>query len=217
MASSLIASVFIFMIGWFLSGSFRLLLIRTTGRLSGSDVENIYRTQTAANSDIARELRQARSLCFFGGRGNELTRETFATLWGSDNRRLESVRILLPDPDSSWLSRREYEMEAYDRGYTGDMIGTQIRSNMLYLINKSRDRSDIEVRLYDFPNLGRIVLTDRIAFLTPYTERAHGSESSCLRLRKNGPLYDFAARIFAEAWSASRALPEQERDITSKE
>ena len=219
--SSLVASAVVLIAGWFLSGAFRRLLIRLVSGMCGSDIEDIYRSQAIANPDVAKELRMARSVCFFGGRGNELTRETFAALWTSDNRRLESVRILLPDPSSStrdsWLSRREREMETYDRGYVGRMIETQIRSNIQYLMNKTRNRSDIEVRLYDFPHLGRIVITDRKAFVTPYTDRAHGSESPCLRLRRPGPLYDFAERIFAEAWSTARVITSEGTDTRPAE
>jgi hypothetical protein len=220
-ASSLIASVVVLIAGWFLSGAFRRFLIRFVGKMCGSDIEDIYPTQAIANPDVAKELRVARRVCFFGGRGNELTRETFAALWASDNRRLETVRILLPDPGSStrdsWLSRREREMETYDRGYVGSMIETQIRSNIQYLMNKTRDRSDIEIRLYDFPHLGRIVMTDQVAFVTPYTDRAHGSESRCLRLRSSGPLYNFAERIFSEAWSTARVITPESTDIGSTE
>lgn len=56
----------------------------------------------------------ARWVKVMAGRGNELTRDSFQAVWDEADSRLESVQILLPNPDSgadSYLAHRESEIQ----------------------------------------------------------------------------------------------------------
>jgi hypothetical protein len=65
-------------------------------------------------------------------------------------------------------------------------------------------RDNVELRLFDFPHLARIVATDRVVFFTPYNDAEHGSNGVCIVFRGPGTLYDFWVRLFDKIWSVSR-------------
>lgn len=174
------------------------------------DIERNFATQRDAAKELASAIDRAREVYFFGGRGSELTRSTFDRLWNTPGGRLRQVRILLPDPECSgvgtWFSDRELEMASHDRAYGENLIADQVRTNIRYVARMVSGRPEFEVRLYDFPHLGRIILTDRVAFLTTYTDKEHGSASPCLMFNNKGPFYDFSKRIFDKAWLKATPL-----------
>ncbi|GAA3450811.1 hypothetical protein GCM10018962_26440 [Dactylosporangium matsuzakiense] len=182
-------------------------MITWLARLNDTGVTHTYRRQSEANAALAADLRQAKWVRVFASRGNELTRDSFVELW---NRRAGTVRvkILLPDalsaPDS-WLFQREQEVGEHDLAFRAGLLGRQVQANLDYLRAHVGDRPEVEVRLYDFPHLARIIATDRIAYLTVYSAREHGRNSPCVVFQNPSPMYDFCLRIFDLAWSRASA------------
>jgi hypothetical protein len=175
-------------------------------RMTGLDIVRTYATQSLANVDLAADLARASWIRVLAGRGNELTRDSFADVWRRA-RRLEYVQILLPDPDvgdGSWLAVREEECSRHDPGFNSGLLEDQIRANVRYLSQATNDDPNVELFLYDLPNIVRLIITDRVAYVTTYRRNAHGRNSPCLVAAHSGPLYELATRMFDVAMLKAR-------------
>jgi hypothetical protein len=109
-------------------------------------------------------LARARWVKVLAGRGNELTRDNFRSLWQDVSARLESIQILLPDPGitaNSCLADREAELREWDPGYRVGLLAQQVGANIEYISAVASRRPNLELRLYNLPNICRIVLTTR--------------------------------------------------------
>ncbi|MFI5911390.1 hypothetical protein [Dactylosporangium sp. NPDC051541] len=205
--SSLAASLLVAGIAWLASKRLRQRMITWLARLNGTGVTHTYPRQSEANAVLAADLRQAKWVRVFASRGNELTRDSFVHLW---NRRAGTVpvEILLPNalsaPDS-WLVQREQEVGEHDLAFRTGLLGRQVQANLDYLRAHVGGRPEVEVRLYDFPHLARVIATDRVAYLTTYSAREHGRNSPCVVFQNPSPMYDFCLRIFDLAWSRASA------------
>ncbi|QHF93818.1 hypothetical protein DEH18_07995 [Streptomyces sp. NHF165] len=207
--SSLAASGVLLVLG-FLRGSRPLWwLVAACSWCTGTGLGRVYRRQSSAERDIARELGRARWIKVLAGRGNVLTREAFSALW-SGELPLESVQILLPDPRiraDSWLDRRSHDVCRFDPGFTPDLLRSQVRTNFDYLEHAARAQRNVELHSFNLPNTCRIIATDRAAYITFYSSSAHGRNSPCLYARAPGLLYSFALQQFGSAWSDSSPVP----------
>jgi hypothetical protein len=207
--SSLITSAMCAALVWLTSTRFRSWLTALLSRLTGVGLERVYATQAEANRSLANELSRARWVKILAGRGNELTRDQFAVAWANVPARITAIEVL-PDPESaggdSWLAARESEMSQHDRGFAPGLLADQIRTNIAYIRAQAHGRPAVEMRLFDFPHLCRIVATDRVVFLTTYNEKEHGRNSPCFAFRRATPLYDFALRIFQSVWQGARPV-----------
>ncbi|WP_159943932.1 MULTISPECIES: hypothetical protein [unclassified Nocardiopsis] len=213
--SSLVATTATVGLGWLLSRRVRWWLLAVVSALSGLGVLRVHQHQDDAKPALAEEVGRARWLRVMVGRGNELTRDGFTPLWTGGGRTPESVRVLLPDPGSpapdgsprtggNWLARRELELRQTDPGFGPGLLSEQVRANLHYLNEATRNADGAEVRLYDLPNLYRIIATDNIAFITLYESAAHGRNSPCIVTHRSGRLYDFALHVFDTAWDSAR-------------
>lgn len=206
--SSVAASGLLLILGWMTSARMRQKARRALLKTTGAGVLENFSSQRAASRTIAGAVAESRSIRIMAGRGNELTRDTFESLWEVDSRRKAHVKILLPDPDKSgagsWIDDHQEEAIGYDGGQGEGLIADQIRANVTYVTNMAKNRAHVELALFDFPAIGRLVITEKIAFLTVYSERQHGADSPCVALAAGHPLYDFTVRIFEKIWAASR-------------
>lgn len=177
-------------------------------RLTGAGVARTYPKQSTANTALTDDLRDAKWVHVFASRGNELTRDSFAELW-SRRSGTTPVKILLPDaparPTGSWLDQREREVSGHDPAFRAGLLGRQVKANLDYLHAHLGSRPEVEIKLYDFPHLARVIATDRVAYLTTYSEREHGRNSPCIVFQNPSPMYDFCLRIFDLAWSRARS------------
>ncbi|MER8071355.1 hypothetical protein ABTZ59_23975 [Streptomyces sp. NPDC094034] len=207
--SSLAASGVILVLG-LLRGSRPLWwLVATCSWFTGTGLGRVYRRQSSAEGDIARELGRARWIKVLAGRGNVLTREVFSPLW-SGELPLESVQILLPDPSTrtdSWLDRRSHDVCRFDPGFTPNLLRSQVQTNIHYLVHVSGTQRNFELRSFNLPNSYRVIATDQAAYITFYSNSAHGRNSPCLYARATGLLYIFALQQFESAWMDSSPVP----------
>ncbi|MFD8003457.1 hypothetical protein [Streptomyces mirabilis] len=84
------------------------------------------------------------------------------------------------------------------------MIAENIRNNVDYVKNRISRLDRAELALYDLPVIGRLVITEKIAFITPYSNRRHGADSPCVMVASGHPLYELADRLFVKFQQASR-------------
>jgi hypothetical protein len=207
--SSVIGSI-VFLAGASLvSSKARWVVTAALSRLVDIDVEFVFRSPRTAADDVQKELRRARFVHLLTGRGNELQRETFSSLF-APGPRLSEISILLPCTEHQaatvdWVDDREAELSAFDPAYGRGTVRGQVRSNAEFLRALP---PPLEVRRYDAPHIGRILVTDRYAYLTPYAEDAHGRDSKVIKFRRGGEMYEFLERLFAKSWlGAHEELP----------
>ncbi|MFF4101380.1 hypothetical protein [Streptomyces sp. NPDC001903] len=207
---SLAASAILLVLGLLRGARPLRWLVAACSRYTGTGLGRVYRHQSSAEQDLARDLRRASWVKVLTGRGNVLTREVFSPLWSAEPTP-RSVQILLPDPDpreDSWLDRRSQEVSRFDPGFTRGLLRSQVRTNIDYVARAARARDGIELRTFNLPNNCRVIATDRAAYLTFYSASAHGRNSPCLYARAPGILYTAALRQFDAAWAHSTpALP----------
>jgi hypothetical protein len=185
----------------------RWVLTAALARLLDIDVEYVFPNPRAAERDLSRELAKSRCVQLFTGRGNEMQRESFATLLGSGTPRATEVRILLPCTEHvasglNWIEDRESELAVIDPAFGQGTLREQIRTTARFL-RPLVVAGRVELRRFDFPHLGRILITDRCAYLTPYPSDAHGRDSRVVKYRRSGDMYEFLERTFQKIWNDS--------------
>jgi hypothetical protein len=79
--SSLAASAIILVLGLVRGSRPLWWLVAICSRLTGTGLARVYRHQSSAEGDIARDLGRASWIKVLAGRGNVLTREVFSPLW----------------------------------------------------------------------------------------------------------------------------------------
>lgn len=208
--SSLAATVLTVATGWFSSRRMRHWPVAALSRLTGFGIQRIYPQQKLANLDLSADLAHARWVKVLTGRGNELTRDSFRQVWQEADSRLESVQILLPDPDPgpvSFLAGRETEIRRYDSGYQPGLLSEQVKSNLAYISTVASKRNNVQLRTCDLPQVCRIILTDRLAYFTCYAASDHGRNSPCAVFSNPGFMYDFALRLFTVTWNHATPRP----------
>ncbi|GAA4147914.1 hypothetical protein [Actinomadura keratinilytica] len=206
-ASSLLATALTVLGSWIGSERSRTWILTFVSRTTGLGVWRVAPRQHLVARQMKLELAEARWVRVLAGRGNELTRDTFASVWRDVGRRIEFVQILLPDSRpsaSSWLRRREADMRRIDPGFSRGLLVEQVRVNAAYIREIAHSRHAVDLRFYDLPNLHRLVITDRVAFITIYSPAEHGRNCPTLVARRPGLMYDYALLLFQTAWPDSR-------------
>ena len=205
---SIIATVVVLLVGGIVSERFRWVLTAAVGRLVDSDVDFVFKSPRAAEKDVREELGKARLVHLFTGRGNELQREVFAPiLGGHPHARIQEIQILLPCTEHApacvdWVQDREEELASFDPAFGARTLRNQVRATSAFLeplVHTAR----VSLRRYDFPHIGRILVTDRCAYLTPYAADAHGRDSKVIKYRRTGEMYEFLDRTFLKVWASS--------------
>lgn len=203
--SSLAASTIVLVLG-LLRGSRPLWwLVALGSRCTGTGLGRVYRHQSAAEPDLARDLSRARWIKVLAGRGNVLTREAFSPVW-TGALPMDSVQVLLPDPHpgaGSWLERRSRDVGMFDAGFTPDLLRRQVETNISYVSRAAGAQRNFELRKFDTPHTCRVIATDHFAYLTFYSSSMHGRNSPCLYARAPGVLYAIALQLFDATWVGS--------------
>jgi len=214
-ASSLLASLVIIGIAGILSKTVRWVLTGLLGRMLDIDIEIVFASPREAAAEVKREIARSAQIFLMTGRGSELQRETFEHLFSSiSSSQACSLYVLLPDIDPTdsqidWVARREQETALFDPAAGKGLLRQQIITTSMFL-DGFDGRSNLRVRYYNLPLMGRILITDRCAFLTPYSKLEHSRKSKVIKYRRGGDMYDFLKRIFDEAWATSRAASGKE-------
>ncbi|MCK5493552.1 MAG: hypothetical protein KAJ14_10620 [Candidatus Omnitrophica bacterium] len=196
----ILAAIFSMKIRWLLIGVFAMIL--------DIDINNVFRNKKAAESNLKEEIDKAKFVYVLAGRGNELQRDPFNSIFSHRNvNRDIPTKILLPQTQFSngefdWLMQREMETAQFDSGYGHGMLHTQVEANAEF-IQRYTQNNKIELQRFNSPNIGRIIVTDRCVFYTPYREDAHGRHSKVYKFRKNGEMYYNFLRLFNQLWNAT--------------
>jgi len=207
--ASLIGGALLLVIAGTLSQKARWILIGVLSRILDVDIDYVFGDKKSCEADMRKEIELAHWVCFFAGRGNELQRDTFSSVFSKHaSDRLDSFRILLPEtslPEGqyNWLNQREQELAAFDPAYGDGLLSNQVESNIAFL-NSHIKGQKIQLRRYNMPNIGRIVITDRCLFFTPYSKEAHGRHSKVFKFRRQCEMYENMLRFFEQIWAANQ-------------
>ncbi|WP_405822426.1 hypothetical protein OG241_39290 [Streptomyces sp. NBC_01390] len=201
--TSLLASALFLALVWAFSKTARRILRGLAAHLLHLDVEEIFANSREAAHDIKRELGRARKVSILTGRGAELQRDMFEELLLRCRDRRCGCRILLPKLDvpagePDWITDREEEIQVFDSAFGTGLLRRQIVATYDYLAPLSVS-GHLEVRGYGVPHIGRIIATERVVYLTPYSADRHGRESPVIKYRR-GETYDVLTRLIDKLW-----------------
>ena len=191
-----------------LSPRWRTIVVRILNLLTGYDVEFVYESKSDAEVDLVRDLARADEVLILTGRGNELQRRAFAPLFLERKAAHGAhVRILLPaiavGPNNvNWLTQREREVSLFDPSFGDGLLAQQVEANAAFL-KPWEDRRDVELRRFNCPHVGRVVVAGRHVYFTPYLKDAHGRDSRVLRFARHSEMGRNLERLVEVLWANS--------------
>ena len=209
--SSLIAGILLTIIVSKTSEKAKWILIGILGKLTNSDLDFVYENKKASIPDIEKEIKRANEVFIYASRGNELHRETFVSIFMNKPKdRKVQIKILLPDSlkeanENDWITQRESELKVFDKSHGNGLLKSQISSNIEFLKCYTKSK-EIELRLYDYPHIGRILITDKYLFYTPYSSETHGRNNSVYKFKRGGEMYKNMKRYFFQIWEKSSLI-----------
>jgi hypothetical protein len=204
--ASLIAGVVLLAATAAMSRWARWVLTGLLGRLLRIDIDTVFNDKKAVDSDLRAELARANKVRILTGRGDELRRDTFDPLFmRRPATSTVQVQLLVPDTRRrqghvDWTQQREAELARFDPAFGSELLKQQIEANAGFLENYSKT-GYLEVRRFNAPHIGRLVLTDRFAYFTPYQSTSHGRDNPVYKHRR-GVTYDNLDRLFRQLWDA---------------
>ena len=203
--ASVIAGILLIVTGSFLSKSARWVLTATLGRLLEIDTEFVFRNQADAEEDIRKELARASKVDLLTSRGNELQRGTLTDFLHDKPKGFKpQFRLLLPVARSKgegpdWTAQRDREVGTFDSNFGKGLLRDQIETTVKSL-GSFVENGLIELRFYNYPHIGRILVTDHVAYFTPYRKDAHGKDCNVIKYRRGGNTYESLSRLFELLW-----------------
>lgn len=120
--------------------------------------------------------------------------------------RPQCIRILLPETapkpgEYEWTWQRENELAQFDPAFGSGLLHKQIEANVQFL-EKHVATNSIELRRFNSPHIGRIVVTDRFVYYTPYRSYTHARDCKIYKFRRGGEMYENLLRLFEQLWLA---------------
>jgi hypothetical protein len=206
--ASFVAGILLVILGGFISRKMRWILTATLGRLLDIDIEYVFRKIPEFEEDLKRELGRAKFIYLFTGRGNDLQQETYTGVFNRRQRdKISQFRILLPDPKlkpgaTDWLAQRNDELAAIDPPFGKGALRDQIEALVKFL-DTYVSSGVVELKFYNYPHIGRILVTDRVAYFVPYRKDAHGRDSIKIKYRAGGDMYEWFLRFFNQLWDSA--------------
>lgn len=206
--SSVLGGLILLLITILASKNARAVFIGVFGRLLGVDIDFVYRNKKESEERVRKEIKNARWIKIFTGRGNELQRDTFKSIFTrSPSDKTFIVEILIPQTSIpkghyDWLAQRERELSIFDPAFGDGLLRKQVESNYSLLL-KHAENSVIKVRRCNVPNIGRIIITDRCLMYTPYRSDAYARDCKVYVFRKQDEMYDNLLRFFHQVWEAT--------------
>jgi hypothetical protein len=203
--ASILAAVILIVATGALSRTARSMFTAAISQWLGIDIEYVFSRKDDVQADLKKELEGASEVCILTSRGNELQRDPFSPLFLPRGPRKVDIRVLLPEtavPDGQydWTDQRERELASFDPAFGGGLLAAQVQTNVTF-VREHVKAGNVQLRLFNAPHLGRVILTDRCAYFTPYRRDAHGRESRVYKYRR-GEMYNNLRRLFEQLWEA---------------
>ncbi|MBM3211946.1 hypothetical protein FJZ33_06995 [Candidatus Poribacteria bacterium] len=205
-ASSIVASIIIIFATSAVSSKAKWLIIGLLSRLTSAGLYYVYRDKEESKNDLSADISSSNHLKLLVGRGNELQRQPFEALFQNRSKRNKKfVKILLPSTNNingepDWIAQREAELAKFDTAYTNvGLLKKQVEGNVSFL-QKHSSTGLVEVGRFNAPNFGRLIITDKYLYFTPYSHDSHGRESRVYKYKQGSDIYSNYNRLFDQLW-----------------
>ena len=202
--ASFLAGIILLVVANILSKKVRRLFMSIFSLLLDIDIDYVFPDKKETEEVLKKEIDKAQFVYVFAGRGNELQRDPFNALFLHRSNDIPT-KILLPktqiqNGENDWLMQRESELQIFDPAHGKGLLKGQVKNNVSF-INRYTEKTKVELKRYNCPHIGRIVITNRCVFYTPYKKDAHGRHSKVYKFRKNGEMYYNYLRFFDQLWN----------------
>ncbi|NEQ52874.1 MAG: hypothetical protein F6K11_22500 [Leptolyngbya sp. SIO3F4] len=221
--ASILGSFLLLILGGFFSHYARWLLTGLFGRILDIDIEYVFRSKSEADKEIEKEISKASFIYVMLGRGYDFQRELFIkSSYQNRPRKLTDFKVLLPDPysdetESNWIEQREKELANAVPAFGKGLLRQQIKTTISFLESYVK-QNYIELRLFNFPHLGFLLITDRVAYFSPYSTHQENWKCRVIQHRRGGDFYEFFVRLFFQVWEVSLSCTQSEafnKDISA--
>lgn len=145
--------------------------------------------------DLKEELYKAKFIHIFAGRGRFLFDEPYRTVLEKQNT---EIRIMLPDV------KNNYEIDwietALDKISLHEPFRRQVSASVEYILSLSKKNQKVVLKEYHALAVGRITITDSVAYFQPYT-KDFSDKSPIYKYKLGSIMYMWAVRYFDSYWS----------------
>lgn len=195
---SLVASVIWAIIVLFFSRRILKIIRELFHTLFDSGAKNIYQSSRDPeySIDIKRDLEKARKIRICCSRGNFLEKQPFRSVLNNSQAPIEI--LLSQHTPNPWLALRLDEVNKFEEIYTESTICDSIKTNMRYL---NKCKGPIKIKNFSSIHIGRIILTDEVAYFSPYLKESFGEDIVIYKYMVNSSMYCWLERIFDEMWN----------------
>ncbi len=159
-----------------------------TYNIFSNDTDEEYR------KDLKEELFKAKFIHIFTGRGRFLFEEPYRTVLEKQNI---EIKILLPDTendyDIDWIET------ALDKIAPHESFRKQVSASVEYVLSLSKKNPSLMIKKYHALAIGRITITDSVAYFQPYT-KDFSDKSPIYKYKFGSFMYMWAVRYFDSYW-----------------
>jgi hypothetical protein len=198
--ASLIAGVLLIAFSPMVFTSARALLTQLAGRVLRTDVDYVFNDLKDASKDMVAEIAQSGSLSIMTSRGRDLhygghLRECLDAIIGRPTKEQPLIRVLLPEPGSTWTQERQLEAESHDDMFPAGQLARDIEATVAYVC-AMESKSKADLRIANMPHMCRIVMTDRCVYFTMYRSDLSGSKTRVVKYFAHADTYRWLKRLF---------------------
>ncbi|MDM8550999.1 hypothetical protein QUF72_13010 [Desulfobacterales bacterium HSG2] len=211
--ASIVAGIVIIIGAALFSKKAKWIFTGLVARLMDIDIDSVYESKKEAQHDLRADFKKSKHVAILTGRGNEFQRDTFGQLFSRALNNSVHVRILLPETslkhgEYDWTMQRDEEVAKFDQAFGKGVLGKQININVEFL-QKYLESGEVELRRFNYPHIGRIIITEKYAYFSPYLAHAHGRDAKIYKYRRGGEMYENYQRLFEQLWTAGESSESQ--------
>ncbi len=168
-----------------------------TYNIFSNDTDEEYR------NDLKEELFKAKYIHMFTGRGRFLFEEPYRTVLEKQNI---EIKILLPDIendyDIDWIET------ALDKIAPHESFRKQVSASVDHVLSLSKNNPRLMLKKYHALAVGRITITDCVAYFQPYT-KDFSDKSPIYKYKLGSFMYMWAVRYFDSYWEPKHIEKEE--------
>lgn len=194
--ASLLATVIAAIFAFFFRKRLGSLVKRWLISIFDMGTYNIFSNETddEYRNDLKEELFKAKYIHTFTGRGRFLFEEPYRTVLEKQNI---EIKILLPDTendyDIDWIET------ALDKIAPHESFRKQVSASVEYVLSLSKKNPKLMLKKYHALAVGRITITDCVAYFQPYT-KDFSDKSPIYKYKLGSFMYMWAVRYFDSYW-----------------
>lgn len=196
-ASSLIATIIWALLVLLFSPKFMRFIKKILVSLMDSGTAYIFESYKNKEfiEDLDKELKGAKKIWVCASRGTFLMERPYRNYL---NQLDIPIRVLLPDINSNaWIKLRTQEVSTSGATYTEEAFEEAITSSCFFL---KACKGNVKLKKYDCIHIGRIIMTDKVAYFVPYLSDTYGEDVTVYKYTVNSTKYKWIERLLIEMW-----------------